>query len=238
MQPGVGVEVQLLILDSLTVYKLLVLPGAVQHHVAGEALDQPSLLSVNSHAMVERGVDEPGPGMKPLLARKSSWIPLTVYRTPKVRPVRMNWRGPERRGLGDAVAAGPASGQLELRAVDSAEHEPGIGPGHPVVVGALDLVGVHHAQPGLGADIALDPEQVIDRMIVAGRRPGLIVHRAQQSEIGTQRLAGELGRRDRLDDPPGVDQVVRGGELLDAIEKEGPLLVEEELVSRIEEKLG
>src|SRR5690242_18200609 len=74
-------------------------------------------------------------------------------------------------------------------------------------------------------------------MILAGKGAGLIVHRREEGEIGAERLSGQLGGRNRLHDPAGVDQVVGGGELLDAIEKERSFFLKEELVPGVEDKL-
>lgn len=68
--------------------------------------------------------------------------------------------------------ASAASGQLQLRAVHSTKHEARVGTRHPVVVAAVDLVGVDQAQPRLGADVPLHPEQVVDRVIFAAGRAG------------------------------------------------------------------
>jgi len=74
-------------------------------------------------------------------------------------------------------------------------------------------------------------------MILPAGRAGPVVHRTEQRQVGAEGLAGELGRRNRLNDPPGVDQRVRGAELLDPLEEEGSLFREEELVPRVEDEL-
>jgi len=133
--------------------------------------------------------------------------------------------------------ASAASGQLQLRAVHSTKHEARVGTRHPVVVAAVDLVGVDQAQPRLGADVPLHPEQVVDRVIFAAGRAGPVVHGGEERQVGTERLAGEFGGRHWLNDPAGIDQLVGCGELLDAIEKERPLLGEEDFLPGIEGKL-
>src|SRR3954468_477966 len=122
---------------------------------------------------------------------------------------------PEGRGLGDTVDSGLASGELELGAVDVPEHQPAVGSGHSVVVSAIYLVGVYDAQARLAPNVALDPEQVVHRMILAGQRAGRVVYGGEDGEVGPERLSGHLGCGHRLDDAPGVDQIVGGGELLD-----------------------
>ncbi len=101
----------------------------------------------------------------------------------------------------------------------------------------VDLVCIHEAEPGLRPDVPLDPQQIVDRVLTAGCRAHPVVNRRQHREVGTEGLAGQLGRGHRLDDPAGVDQLVGRRELLDAIEEEGSLLREENFLSGIEGKL-
>ena len=74
-------------------------------------------------------------------------------------------------------------------------------------------------------------------MVLAGGRGCPVVHGAEKCQVGTERLAGQLGGRHRLDDPAAVDQRIGCVEQLDAIEKERPLLGEEDFLSGVEGKL-
>ena len=75
-------------------------------------------------------------------------------------------------------------------------------------------------------------------MIGAGHRRRSVVDRGEKGHLGARRFAGELGRGDGLHDPPRVDQLARRVELLDPVEKEGPLLGEEERGAWIEDELA
>src|SRR6478609_1185005 len=111
----------------------------------------------------------------------------------------------------------PAGCELKLRTVDLSEHQTGVRAGNPVVVAAENLVGVDHSQTGLRADVALDPKKVVNRVFCSAVGAGPFVYRRQQGQIGTERLAGELGGENRLHDATSINQVVGSGELLDAV---------------------
>ena len=75
-------------------------------------------------------------------------------------------------------------------------------------------------------------------LVFAGARQRGVVDRGEQRHVGGRAHAScQLGREVRLDDAAGVDQVVRGGELLDPVEEEGALLRVEHRLARVELEL-
>ena len=145
---------------------------------------------------------------------------------------------PERRRDGRVAHPGAAPRQLKLRRVHAPERYPPVDIGHAVGVVAVDAIGVREADTRLPADVPLRAQQVVDRMVGAGRRRGGIVDRRQERDGGARHLAGEFHRRHRLHDPASVDELVRDVEQLDAVEEEWPLLREEQRQARIERNLS
>ena len=142
----------------------------------------------------------------------------------------------ERRGGGHSRLGGPATRDLELRRVDPPDEAP-IDAADAIRVLAVHSIGVRQAEAGARADVALEPEQVVEGVVVA-RRGGLaVIHGREKADVGAESLPGELDRGHRLHDPAGVDELVRRGELLASVQEERPLLGEEDLVARIELKL-
>ena len=152
-------------------------------------------------------------------------------------PAEVELAAPERCRGRDAAGAGPAGGELEVRAVDPAEDDPPVEVRHPVVVAAVDPVRPGQSDPRTAAEIALGAEQIDDGMIQAGRGSESPVHRRQQAEVRAERVAGELDRGDRLHDPAGVDEVAGDLEELAALQEERALLRKEQRLAWIERQL-
>src|SRR5918993_462558 len=137
LQAGVGIEVELLILNTLPVHEALIFPGAVERHVPGKALDQAALLAIECQAVTETGVHDSWPRDKPAAGAKVLGDAIYGVSGPEGPTVAYQACRPERAGLGAALPPGSTPRQLRLRAVYLAEHQPRVRTGHPVVVVAI-----------------------------------------------------------------------------------------------------
>ena len=138
-------------------------------------------------------------------------------------------RGGRRRG---PLSAGSRYRGIAGQRVHPTEQHPAINLRHPIVVSSIDAVGVGKPDPRLLPDIALDPEKIVDR-VAADPAGNLVIHGRHETETDAPRSPRKLGGGDRGHDPAGVDQLRRGREVLDSIEKERPFLLKEDRTSGI-----
>ena len=64
--------------------------------------------------------------------------------------------------------------------------------------------------------------------------PPVVIHRVEVGNVVAPELGRDLAAGDRIDDLARVDQLIGCGEQLDALEKEGPLLGEEQRESLVD----
>src|SRR5712691_7703752 len=234
----VDVEMQLLVLNPAAVNEVLILPDAVDDDVAGQTLEERARLAVRRVARVDIGVHdarapEEAAGSAELIGDPGEDAAQTPYPM-----LNRKLREPERRRRRHAAGARATARELEIQPVDLFEDEPAVDVGHAIVVRAFDAVGIRQPDAGPMAQAALRAHDVEDRIVAAARRGELLIDRRQDADVRAVRVARELDRRDRLHDPPGVDQVLRDLEQLAAFEKERPLLGEKQRQARIERELA
>src|SRR5437773_5781457 len=176
-QRRVAVEVQLLVLQVAAVDEVLILPDAVHHDVAGEALQQRPGPPIARVARIDVGVHDPRPADEPT-------------RVPKVVPdageqaaqapdaiLHRELAQPQRRGRGHACDPRAAARELQVQSVDLLEDEPAVDLRDPIVITALDPIGIGHADAGASAQAALRPQNVENGIVAARHRRELLVHR-------------------------------------------------------------
>ena len=123
---------------------------------------------------------------------------------------------------------------LEVGAVQVGEHQAAVGAQEPVEVAANLPVRDDGPDARLAADISLEPDNVVVRVVVTGRGRRGIIHRGEKADGCTRRLAAQLHRRQRLHDAPGVDELPGHVELVRAVQEKWPLLRKEQRVARID----
>src|SRR5206468_2494281 len=120
------------------------------------------------------------------------------------------------------AVAGPRAHDLRVREPDLAPDDARVRTEHAVVRIPHDAVGVGEAQRRAGPEVAPQAQQVDDR-VVAGRER-VVVHGPDVGDGGGADLTRQLGTRNRRADSARVNQGVRRVELLQALQKERPLL--------------
>ena len=132
---------------------------------------------------------------------------------------------PERSGLGPDVLR-PGAHDLCGRKPDLLPDHASIGAEDAVPCAPDDAVGVGESQRRACAQIAPQPEQVVNG--VMARDLIVVVHRSDVGDPHAADLAGQLGACDWRRNPARIDECVGRVELLEAFQKERPLLGKEQ----------
>ena len=156
----------------------------------------------------------------------------------ELAPRAIERRLPQRRVDDAAARARDALRTLQRQRVDRPEHEARVGAGYPVVIAALDPVGVHEPHGRLPDQIPPDAQDVIDGMIGACERRSRAVHPEERAEIRSRYLARQLHGDDGLHQPARVDERIRRVELLQPLEEERTLLREKQCLAWVELQLA
>ena len=165
-------------------------------------------------------------------------MPLVWYLSPKCRPSRLKIACQMGAVIACAADDRAAPAGLELQVVDRAEQQARVAGEHPVGVAAVDAVGVDEADLRRSRQVVLKARDVEDRAIDAAGRRRRVVDRREQGDVGARAVSRQLDGRQRRRNPPRVDQIVRRGEELGAVQEERALLRKEERAARVERELG
>src|SRR2546428_9461138 len=144
-QRRVAVEVQLLVLQVAPVDKVLILPDAVHHAVAGEPLQQRPGAPIGRVARIDVRMHDPRSADESTrIAKLVRDAGKQAAQTPDAM-LHRELAQPQRRGRGHSPDTRAAAGELQVESIDLLGDEPAVDLRNAVVIAALDPSGIREA---------------------------------------------------------------------------------------------
>src|SRR5262249_51611113 len=160
LEHEVVLPAQLMFIGQGFAEEIVVSPVTVGEDGGGESLQRRARSSIGGIASGQGGLDKGAAPDEAALGLKVGMDARQPEIDSEPPPVRIDRALPDWPAGADTRCAGEALAGLELEGVNPAKHEPSIHHGQPVVIAALDPVGVYQPYGRLTADVALQAKDV------------------------------------------------------------------------------